>query len=703
MTHFLHIEYCSVHLFAFLFYLAHHTRIQRKKPCSMTIPVPDDVQCFICNMTCDDCYFRETVPYSYQRIYIDDKICEKTENGSFVKDASQCMPLCQDGCKCQREIELYECNAKTLPFIPRTARALDFSHSLFKIDDFEDEWFFLIHLNLSHCSIRNINIFEHVNNFRILRILDLRHNELEWISKLKLPALEELYLDGNPLYAIDIGIQLRTLSLIGTKMQFMILRSRPLVRLCLTLDVSRSNVSAVTSLKLPANYRANLESESKLVILNLSHNYIQDITGFCFRCSSLTRLDLSHNKIDKLSLTSFSGISSLKYLSLRGNRITDIKIEYFLNVGTLGELDLGQNMISSIENNAFDRLLRLMILHLDHNRLLHIPARLFRHIKYMYLLNVAHNQISSLSASLLLRLKHLRYLNVSNNRLRLPERWIFRHNTGIKTLDIRNNLVDPVFEMFEGLPGLQKLYVDTFALCCARPVQISDEDCIYDQRIILSCEELINIGVLKVFVWYFSALCFLGNGMALWHRFCTKTLANSGHNVLVTQLCVADLLVGLYLLIIGVVDRYSEGQYVYMDLGWRQLAICTLSGVLITLLNLSSALFVLAITADKLLALKCRPYVNVRSQTTVVCSLLIWLISFCLAVIQGIPGIYFSTNTYSRTGFCLPFPMTTHMISDQNREFSFGLYVVLVFRIGLYLKEMRTIYGCPALLMQSNP
>ena len=701
----------SFHTFAFILYVGSFSLIQRQKICSLVIP--DEAKsrryqgvsvlnCWICNMTCYVCAnFQRLIIRAYSKRYLYRKIgkfCENVENCSFVKDATQCIypfencylfkdvlqciPQCPGGCKCQYDKKLYKCNENSISFIPRDAHALDFSHSLFRIDEFEDEWFFLIHLNLSHCFITNIAVFERKNNFTLLRTLDLRYNNIERISKLELSALEELYLDGNPLYSIDIGVQLRKLSLIDTKMKSMILRSEPFMPLCLTLNGSRGNVATVTYITiLPENGRTDLKWESKLVILNLSHNNIKDITGFCLRCSSLTRLDLSHNKIDKLSLTSFSGISSLKYLSLRGNRITVIKLEYLLNVGTLGELDLGQNMIYCIENNAFDRLLRLMILHLDHNRLLHIPVRLFRHIKYMYLLNVANNQISTMSASLLLRLKDLRYLNVSNNRLRLPERLIFRHNTGIKTLDIRNNLVDPVPEMFEGLPGLQKLYVDTFALCCARRVQIWDEECIYDQKIIPSCEELINIGVLKVFVWYFSVLCFLGNGMALWHRFRTKTLANSAHDVLVTQLCVADLFVGPYLLIIGVVDRYSEGQYAYMDLGWRQSSLCTLSGILITIANLSSALFVLLITVDKLLVMQCRQYTTARIQTTTVCSAFIWIMSFCLALIQGVPGL--STDIYSRTGFCLPFPMTRHMILEQNWDFAFGLHIV--FRIGLYL------------------
>ena len=518
----------------------------------------------------------------------------------------------------------------------------------------------------------------------MLRFLDLRFNHIQKIQNLQLPSLEELYLDENPLHSIDIGLKLRILSLAGTQLQSMILRHKQFTRSAMILDVSRSNLMAITPLLTAQSIAlSTFGLGNNLLILNLSYNAIQNITAFCFGCSKLTRLDLSNNKIDKISMTSFSGIGNLKYMSLRRNRITKITKLFLLNVCLLEELDLGQNRISHIDNNAFDRLVHLMILHLDHNRLLHIPARLFRQIKYMYLLNVAHNQISAMSASLLLHMKELRHLNVSNNRLNLPAISIFQHNFGIKTLDTRNNNLDAASLMFKGLWGLQKLYVDTFTLCCARPVQMLHQDCIWEQRIISSCAELIDIGVLKVFIWYASVLCFVGNGMALWHRFRSETLVSNSHNILITQLCAADILVGIYLFTIGTVDKYTELQFAYMHTGWRRSAGCLLSGVLITSANQASALLVFMITVDKLLALTSQSFTKVRHQTTVICSVCIWLLSVTLAVIQGVPGIYFPTDIYSINAFCLPFPVTSYMISDRNWTFALGMHCV--FRMGLYL------------------
>ena len=579
---------------------------------------------------------------------------------------------------------IYRCNGSAVPLLTRSVSALDLSNNHFRIEELNSTWYLLRFLNLSNCSIASVNIFRQRNKFKILRFLDLRYNKIQKIPKLQLSALEELYLDENPIHSINIRLKLRILSLAGTQLQSMILRHKPFIRSAMILDVSRSNITTITPLLTSRGVAfRHSRLECNLVILNLSNNGIQNITAFCFGCNNLTRLDLSHNKIDNISMTSFSGIRNLKYLSLRGNRIRKIKKVHLLNVCLLEELDLGQNRISIIDNDAFDRLVRLMILHLDHNRLLHIPARFFRQIKYMYLLNVAHNQISMMSACLLRHIKELRHLNVSNNRLNLPAISIFQHNFGIKTLDTRNNNLDAALLMFNGLWGLKKLFVDTFTLCCARPVHMLHQDCIWEQRIISSCAELIDIGVLKVFVWYASVLCFVGNGIALWHRFRNKALASNSHNILVTQLCAADLLVGIYLFIIGTVDKYTELQFAYMHTGWRRSAICTLSGILITSANHASALFVLMITIDKLLRLTLQNFQKYRNQTTIVCSVFIWIVAFTLAIIQGVQGIYFKTNIYEMTGFCLPFPLTTHMISERSWFFALGMHCV--FRIGLYL------------------
>ena len=579
---------------------------------------------------------------------------------------------------------IYICNGSAVPYITRFVSGLDLSNNHFRIEELKGKWFLLTFLNISNCSISSADIFRQENGFKKLRFLDMRFNKMQKIPKLRLPALEELYLDENPLHSINIEQHLIKLSLVGTQLQSIILRSEPFLRSAMILDVSRSNVMTVTPLLATRGTAFRKDRlENNLVILNLSHNVIQNITAFCYECSKLTRLDLSHNKIQNISMTSFSGIGNLKYLSLRGNRIRKITKVYLLNVCLLEELDLGQNRISVIDDNSFDRLVRLMILHLDHNRLLHIPARFFWQIRYMYLLNIAHNQISTVSASLLLHMKELRHLNVSNNRLNLPAKSIFQHNFGIKTLDIRNNNLDAAPLMFEGLWGLQKLYVDTFTLCCARPAHLLNQDCIWEQRIISSCAELIDIGVLKVFVWYASVLCFVGNGMALWHRFRNKALTSNSHNILVTQLCVADVLVGIYLFITGTVDKYTELQFAYMHTGWRRSAMCTLSGILITSSYQASALLVLMITVDKLLGLTLQSFQKYRNQTTVLCSVFIWIVAFTLAIIQGVQGIFFQTNIYEMTGFCLPFPMTTHMISERNWYFALGMHCV--FRMGLYL------------------
>ena len=595
-------------------------------------------------------------------------ICDGITHCQHGEDETQCITECPDGCQCQNESMIFTCNVSSLPNIPKKVHGLDLSNNDLDIMAIESKWPFLIYLNIARCGIKDMGIF-HEEKFPILRILDVEYNEIECILALNLPALEELYLRGNPLTKISIRNQMRILSLTRTQLKYLRLNDNIILSSVLSLDASYNNIRAIETVQ--------KVGRSAMLFLNLSHNFLRDIDGFCYRCTNLLRLDLSYNEIEQLSLKSFSGISSLRYLSLRGNKVTELKTESLLNVHAVEELDIGQNVISVIDYDAFDGLQQMTILKLDHNRLDQLRERLFRHTKSLYILSVSNNRITTVSPELLINLKSLGELNMSGNQIHFPKRKLFVHQYPLQILDIRNNLINPAEDIFFGLSGLQKLYVDSFSLCCIRPVHLTDEQCISDNSIIPSCWELINLGVLKVFVWYAAVACLYTNGLAIRYRYKRKTIASSMHNILITQLSVIDMFPAVYLMIIGTYDKYSQEWYSYLDHIWRDSGLCTFAGVMVTWSNVASAWFILAIALEGLLTsiwpdLKKKGY-----KVTVVCSVTIWMISFIAAVIPGIPDVTFPKHLYSSNGFCLPLPLTKYMFTNTDWEYSFRLLVVL--------------------------
>ena len=602
-------------------------------------------------------------------------ICDGIRHCAYGEDETHCITDCPEGCLCLNERMLYTCNASALPYIPRDAHGLDLSDNFVNMKNFEREWPLLVYLNLAYCDIPGMGIFQHVE-FPILRILDLQYNRIESIPALSLPALEELYLRGNPIIKIGIQQQLRILSLPQTRLKYLQWTNDAALRLTLSLDVSYSNIRAIERGKIISNTFKRF-GESVMVFLNLSHNYLSDITEMCYRCTNLTWLDLSYNKIELLSINSFSGISNLRYLSLRGNMISELTPNGLLNIHRIEELDLGLNNIFVIANNAFDLLPHLSILKIDHNRIDQLHERLFLHSPFLYKLNVANNKIQTVSAELFVNLKSLGEMNMSSNHIKFPKEKLFVHQYPLQLLDVRNNSITPAQDIFFGLSGLQELHVSSFSLCCIRPVHLTNEQCISDESLIPSCWELINLGIIKVFVWYAAVACLYGNGLAIVYRYKQKMITRSSRDLLITQLSVMDMLLAVYLIIIGTYDKYSQERYAYLDHVWRPSGLCTFAGVMVTWTNVASACFILAIAVEGFGSITWPTLKTAGYNWAVVFSIIIWIGSFITAVFPAVPNVTFPRQIYSSNGFCLPLPLTEFMFTNTDWEYSFGLLVVL--------------------------
>lgn len=116
----------------------------------------------------------------------------------------------------------------------------------------------------------------------------------------------------------------------------------------------------------PSDYQFN----SDLHDLDLSHNSISSLyqTQSPFASESLTRLDLSYNKLSYISDEFFRNIPNLKYLDLGHNALTSFENEnVFFGVRNLLELDVSYNSIASLPVGVFATLPQLKFLNLGYN------------------------------------------------------------------------------------------------------------------------------------------------------------------------------------------------------------------------------------------------------------------------------------------------------------------------------------------------
>jgi hypothetical protein len=103
---------------------------------------------------------------------------------------------------------------------------------------------------------------------------------------------------------------------------------------------------------------------------------------------------------------------------------------------------------------------------------------------------------------------------------------------------------------------------------------------------ISSCDNLLRSNVYRASLAILSGLSLLGNVVVLTGRLVFfERRAKNGFEILTVTLCLSDLLMGVYLAMIGVADRLYLGDYVWRDVQWRNSAACKTAGYLSMLSN----------------------------------------------------------------------------------------------------------------------
>ncbi|XP_015839467.1 chaoptin isoform X1 [Tribolium castaneum] len=250
--------------------------------------------------------------------------------------------------------------------------------------------------------------------------LYLGHNKLLNATKDlfgNMPHLQVLDLSHNSLYELDFDTFRNT-----KKLQW--------------LDTSHNRISEIPNDLF--RFLGNLR------IVDFSHNRLRSLPDNLFRETGLERLDVSHNLLGKLPLTSLSLASAqtLSELDLSWNSISSLSHGGQLaRFKCLSWLDLSYNRLGQIDAGTFKGIPRLASLNLGHNSqlTLEINGLSFQGLEYtllhLNLDNVSLSQVPALSTPNLLSLSlafnslptvalevagnisSLRYLNLDYNDL----------------------------------------------------------------------------------------------------------------------------------------------------------------------------------------------------------------------------------------------------------------------------------------------
>ena len=224
--------------------------------------------------------------------------------------------------------------------------------------------------------------------------------------------------------------------------------------------------------------------------------------------------------------------------------------------------------------------------------------------------------------------------------------------------------------------------LDRFILCCYAKKSIAGVECEAPVDEFSSCDDLMKNNTLQICIWILGILAFLGNLLVIIWRIIDKE-ENRVQSFLLTNLAVADLLMGVYLLTIAIMDVRWRGVYFRHDINWRSGMGCQIVGVLSMLSSEVSVLILTIITMDRLLRIVFPfKFKRLTFKTASFVCLLVWIFGVVISVIPIAGFDYFYDYSghfgfYSRSAVCLPLQLSEGR--PVGWEYSVAFFVGLNF------------------------
>ena len=407
----------------------------------------------------------------------------------------------------------------------------------------------------------------------------------------------------------------------------------------------------------------------KIVSYKHNHLTLQNLSFNKF--DSLYSLDISDNNLagfNESNKDMFWQLISLVHLNLSNNILTILPPMLFATNSHLRSLDIRYNIIHSVGERAFFG-------------------------TSIAIIDLGNQEISYLHKETFTGLAIISHLILMNNYLKKLPEGIFAGIGRILLLDLKGNSIKSLHkDNIKSISHVGTMIVDDVWLCCmAHRV----DHCVAQRDTMLStCEDLLASVVLRVFIWIVFLGVVGGNIAVLILRWISWRASSLTENVLIVNLSVADLLMGIYLMVLLVHDIVYSGEFVIVSPQWIHSISCKIMAVLSTVSPIMSLYTVTVIGVSRCLNIVYKFKLTTKSIVIVLCSLWLWTVFIVSLPLTG--ADLFHDWHYIHSEVCLLFYFSHGLHKGWPYRFVFFIFCSLVsifimtvsyIKISIYIKR----------------
>lgn len=164
------------------------------------------------------------------------------------------------------------------------------------------------------------------------------------------------------------------------------------------------------------------------------------------------------------------------------------------------------------------------------------------------------------------------------------------------------------------------------------------------------CEDIMGNIALRVAVWVVVVTAVVGN-LAVMIVLISSKFKMTVSKFLMVNLALADLCMGLYLLIIAAMDLHTIGDYFNYAIDWQNGPGCKVAGFLTVFASELSIFTLTVITSERWYAITYAIHLNKRLKLSMAMKIMVggWTYSIAMATLPLV-----GVSSYSKTSICLP-------------------------------------------------